>query len=133
MGDAGYDYSDPESFLAAAVAQFSARANAIVGENHPQDPTEGWTQDEIDSFFAHATEEEVVALYDHAQPELTADQREQLEETLAEEVTLGLAEHSCSLGIRDEAAEVYADVEETYVLEHEDELTALAASVADED
>lgn len=130
MRDAGYEYKDADAFTAATYAEFSGRVREVTGSASAVDPTAGWTQEQIDEFFATATPEEVDALYAPS-PELTADQRQRLEAILKDEVDVALADYDCAAGLRDEAADIYADVEEQYLLAHEDELAALAASLAD--
>lgn len=125
----GYDYASREDFQMATYAEFSAKASAVTGASVGSDPTLGWTQDQIDEFWATSTPEEIDALY-NAKPELTAGQRTALEAILEEEVAVGLQEHECSKDMNDKTAAIRADVESQYAIEHEDELTALAASLA---
>ena len=131
MSDAGYDYEDPDGFTSAAYSEFSSKVSAVTGTVTNADPTAGWTPEQLAEYEATHTQEEVDALFS-TQTEFTADQRKQLEAILAEEVVVALADHACTASLKDESAAIYADVEERYALEHSDELTALAASMAGE-
>ena len=130
MKDSGYDYAIPHSFQTDAYTEYSTKASDIVGGSVSSDPLEGWTEDQIDEFWATATDEEIAALAP-AKPALTADQRTQLEALQKQEIAVALADHECTANLKDESAAIYADVEEQYAIAHKDELTALAASLAD--
>lgn len=129
MNDSGYDYASRDAFWGATYAEFSGKVDDVTGPSTYVDPTADFTPEELDEYLATATDEEIKAL---SPPplELSADQRAQLEAILADEVAVALADHKCTAGLSDEAAAIYADVEEKYTLAHEDELAALAASLA---
>ena len=129
MKDSGYDYESPDTFQAAARAEFSAKASDIVGDAAMSSPTADWTPDQLDEFLATASPEEINALT-NPQRDLSADQRTQLEALLSQEIAVAVADHECTASLKDESAAIYADVEEQYALEHQDELAALAASMA---
>ncbi len=128
MYAAGYDYSSPEDYGSATYFEFSGRVREVTGEYPAPDPLEGWTQEETDEFFATASDDEVEALV-NTPPDVTEQQRRQLEQIFADEVALGLQNLLCTRALKDDAAEIYGGVEELYALEHEDELAALAASL----
>jgi len=129
MKDSGYDYASPHSFHTDAFTEYSTKASGIVGGSVSSDPMEGWTEDQIDAFWATATDEEIAALTP-ANQVFTAEQRTQLEALQTQEIAVALADHACTASLKDESAAIYADVEEKYALAHKDELTALAASLA---
>lgn len=129
MKDAGFEYEDQNDFWESSYTEFQARADEVLGPDFYADPMADWTQEEIDEFMETATNEDWDELYSN-QNQLTADQRTQLEEILADEIVLAKAQFTCSKDMNDESAEIYAEIEEQYALEHEDELKALAASVA---
>lgn len=129
MKDSGYDYASPSTFQTAAYAEFSAKATAVAGADAFSHPTDGWTPEQLTEYEATHTQEEVDALFT-TQAEFTADQRTQLEALVTQEIAVALTEHECSASLKDESADIYADVEEQYALEHQDELAALAASMA---
>lgn len=131
MRDSGYDYASPESFSGAAYAEFSVKVSEVTGAEVFADPTAGWTPEQVDDFAATHTDEEVEALF-NPHVELTADQRRQLEAILVQEVAVALANHACTASLKDDAADIYADVEEQYTLDHADDLSALAASMAEQ-
>lgn len=132
MADAGYTFTDAQTFLEVATSRYSARAAEIVGDAYLSDPTAGWTAEEVDAFFATATQADIDTLYSRRAP-LTPGQRSDLEDLLAEEVDVALAEHACTAQTGPEAARIAAEVEDTYVHEHEAELLAIAAVLAERD
>lgn len=129
MKDSGYDYDSPLMFGSDATAQFQAKAQAIAGADAYSHPTDGWSPDQLDEYIATHTEEEVDALFTR-QTEFTADQRTGLEALMTQEIAVAVADFECSASFKDEAAQIYADVEEEYALVHKDELAALAATMA---
>ncbi len=129
MNKSGFDYANDKEFLDKAYQDFQTQADAVLGPDfYSKDPTDGWTQDKIDQFWASASQDQIDALYNQAR-ELTADQRTQLEAILADEVTVGLAEHACSQDLNARGPDISAEIEAAYALEHEDELKALAATL----
>lgn len=131
MKKAGFDYAKDQDFWEKGQSALQARADEVLGPDFNKDPMAGWSQDKIDEFFASATQEEIDAMFNQPRT-LTADQRTQLEAILADEVTAGLAEHTCSKDLNSEGQDIYAEIEEAFALEHEDELKALAVTLASE-
>jgi len=131
MKKAGYDYATQQDFWDKGQSALQSRADEVLGPDYYKDPTEGWSQDKIDEFFASATQDEIDALYKTTQT-LTADQRTQLEAIFKDEVAVGLAEHTCSKDLNAKSGDIYAEIEETFALAHEDELKAVAATLASE-
>jgi hypothetical protein len=129
MKKAGYDFKNQEDLWDKGFNTIQERHDEIV-PNRWADPMEGWTDEEINDFWENATQEEIDALY-NVSVNLTDDQRSQLESLLQEEIDLAVAQYECSKPYNEEMAEIYADVEEKFALEHEDELRALAAQFAD--
>jgi hypothetical protein len=129
MRDSGYDYAGPDTFQTAARSEFSAKATGVAGADAFSHSTDGWTPEQMTEYEATHTQQDVDALFS-TQPELTSDQREQLEAILAQEVDVALADHDCTASLKDASAAIYADVEEQFAVEHQDKLGALAASLA---
>jgi len=129
MKKAGFDYAKQQDFWEKGQTDLQARADEIIGPDFYKDPMEGWSQDKMDEFWASATQDEIDALYNQSH-EFTAEQRTALEAIFADEVKVGLAEHTCSKDLNEKGQDIYAEVEETYALAHEDELKALAATLA---
>ena len=129
MKKAGFDYATQQDFWEKGQTALQARADEVLGPDFYKDPMEGWSQEKMDEFWASATQDEIDALYNQSR-ELTADQRTALEAILADEVKIGLAEHTCSKDLNEKGQDIYAEIEETYALAHEDELKALAATLA---
>jgi hypothetical protein len=131
MKKAGFDYATQQDFWEKGQTALQARADDVLGPDFNKDPTAGWGQDKIDEFFASASQDEIDALFNQPRT-LTADQRTQLEAILADEVTAGLAEHECSKDLNAKGQDIYAEIEESFAVEHEDELKALAVTLASE-
>lgn len=132
MNKSGFDYATQQDFWEKGQTDLQARADDVMGPDFNQDPTAGWSQDQIEEFFASATQDEIDALFNPTRT-ITADQRTQLEAIFADEVKVGLAEHECSKDLNAKSQDIYAEIEESFALEHEDELKALAATLASEE
>jgi hypothetical protein len=127
MRAAGYEYEGPNAVWEAVYPEFQARHDEIVGPDFYADPMEGWTQEQIDDFWATATQEQIDALF-NAPPDLTDAQRAALEALLADEIELAVAEFDCSKPYNENYQELSQIIEEEYALEHRAEIEALLAS-----
>lgn len=127
MKDQGFDYETPNDIWETAYNDFLTRHDDIVGDLYSRDPFSGWTQDEIDAFFATATQEQIDAMYDGLY-DLADDQRAALEDLLADEIDLSVAEYGCTKTYQEDYQDIYSEVEESYALEHQAEIEALMAS-----
>lgn len=128
MKKAGYEYESQEDFWNRGYQAIQERHDEIVPDLY-SDPFEGWTDEEINTFFETSTQEEIDALFNKPY-DLTPEQRSALEELLQEEIALAVAQFECSKPLNEQMSEIYADIEEKFVLEHEDELRALAAQLS---
>lgn len=133
MRASGYNYESQDALWSSAYKDFTARADGIVGDGYEMDPTAGWSDEKRSEFFSSATEEEIAALYAGPASTLSEDQRARLEALQAEETALALAARACTVANQEEAKAIAADVETRYVREHEAELAAIAASLAEQD
>lgn len=102
MRDKGFDFDDPSDIWSLAFPEIQRRHSDIVS----------------------------VAIT--GQEELTSEQRDLLEELLADEVTLTLAHFDCSQDYDAHMADLAAEIEQSFALEHEAELRRLAAALAEE-
>ncbi|MBN2177478.1 MAG: hypothetical protein JW722_07460 [Demequinaceae bacterium] len=127
MKDAGLDYAAPEDVWGGLYNEFLTRHDDIVGDTFNRDPFEGWTQDQIDDFYATATQEQIDALYENLYA-LTDDQRAALEILLADEIEVAVAEYGCTKTYNEDYQDIYSAIEEAYALEHQAEIEALMAS-----
>lgn len=127
MAQKGYDYANQQDFWDRAYVKAQERVDQIVGEGYGDDPMAGWTQERKDEFFATATQADWDALW--VKEPLTDAQKSALEEALALEVDEALAEFECSSAYGKAHAEIAAEVEEDFALEHRDELEQLAAAI----
>lgn len=116
MKDRGFTYTSQEEFWEKGYQSIYSQLEEIV-PNQYADPFEGWSDTEIEDFFATATNAEIDALW--GPPELTDDQRTRLEALLEEEIKIAVAEFECNKPHSEKSAEIYAEIEEKYVLENE--------------
>lgn len=128
MKKEGFDYASQQDYWDKGYTEYQDRLTKILGDDYYKDPMEGWTQEQMDDFWATATQEQIDALY--KQPEPTADQKKQLEAQLADEVKVALAEHKCSSDYSKKMTDIYGEIEEQFALDHEEELKQLAASLS---
>ena len=131
MKDQGFEYESLNDFWETSYTELQARHDEIVGDDLYKDPFEGWTEDEINDYFENTPQDEIDEFLNPTF-DLTADQREQLEALLADEIELAVAQFECSKDYNAEVSDIYAEIEEQYALEHEDELRQLAASLAED-
>ena len=129
MKEEGFEYESQTAFWEDGYTEYQERLNEILGDDYYKDPMEGWTQEQMDEFWETATQEEIDAFF--TQPEPTDAQRTQLEELLADEIKVAVAQFTCSGDYNEQMTEIYAEIEETFALEHEEELRALAASLTE--
>ncbi len=129
MHKAGFDYPAVQNFWETAQAEFQARADEVLGPDFYKDPMDGWSQAQMDDFWATKSQDEVNTFFSKSS-RLTDGQRSQLEAILADEVPVALAENSCAKDFTDKTQDIYSQIEEQYALEHGDELKALAAALA---
>lgn len=124
MADRGFDYPTPEGMYETVYEDFQKRFEEIVGPNGGYaDPFEGWSQQEIDAFFAEKTQEEIEAFFAQAQDEAEAriDQAA-LAALQQEERDLAVANHECSLDLRDLQTELSKEYEAEFIREHRAQL-----------
>ncbi len=125
------DYASLTEFYDKGYASIQTKHDEIVGDQMYRDPFEGWTEDEINDWFENTSPEQQDAFWtDLYTIKLSDDQRAQLEDLLQEEIALATAELGCSKPYNEKAADIRADIEERYALEHEAELREIAAQFA---
>lgn len=127
MAEAGYDYESPNAIWESVYADLQARHDEIVGPDFYADPMEGWTEDEIAAFWETATEDEINDLFNYSR-DITDDQRAALEDLLADEIEISVAQWQCSEPMQEESMDLYQQIEEEFALEHRAELEEIAAS-----
>jgi hypothetical protein len=112
MGSAGYEYESMNTMHETVHQDFQTRFDAIVGPNGGYtDPFEGWTQEEIDSFFEEKSEEEIEAFFSEAEQTTRDDiDMDALAALQQEEIDLAVADFEC----RDGYWETYQEVTEDY-------------------
>lgn len=132
ISDAGHDFDSQEQLWEDGWNDIQTRHDEILGDDYYRDPFEGMTDAQIEDFMSSATQEELEEMWD-VTVELTADQEAQLEALLEEEASLAVADFECSNAMWTELEDTYAELEEQFVLEHQDELNALAAQFGTND
>lgn len=131
MKKAGYEFTNQNDLWERGYQDIQTRHDEIAGDaiNANNDPFEGWSEEEITDFFENTPQDEIEALFNKPF-DLTDDQRSQLEALMAEEIDLAVSQFQCSKPITAKTQDLYAEIEEQYALEHEDELRELAATLA---
>lgn len=132
MHDAGFDYSDRYQFTRDAIDDFTARAEQIVPPGFQADLFAGMSAQERDDFWIEATEDDWAKLEERYAASIDPQLKRDLEALFAEEVDVAMAEHQCSKALEAEADEIATEVEARYVEDHQDEIAALALSLAQE-
>jgi hypothetical protein len=112
MAAAGHEYESPSQMSESIYLDLQTRFDAIVGPNGGYaDPFEGWTQAEIDAFFAEKTEEEIDAFFRESEQSARDDvDMEALAALQQEEIALAVTDFEC----RGDYYEVYQEVSEEY-------------------
>lgn len=122
MADRNYTFQSENDLYDWVYSDLQGRVEEVV-PNMWNDPFAGWSDDEINAFYENATQEELDALW--ATPELTDEQRSQLEALYEEEIDLALANWECGKDSREKYNDIYAQIETEYVRENEAALAAL--------
>lgn len=130
MHDAGFDYSDRQNFTSQATADFTSRALRIVPAGFEPDIFSGMNSQQQDDFWEEATEQDWAALKEDYAARIDPKLRSELEALLAEEVDVAMAEHNCSKALQADADAIAEEVEDAYVRDHQDQIAALALSLA---
>lgn len=128
MSGAGFEYDTRMEFWESAWTEYQERHDEILGPDFYADPFEGWSESEINDFFENSSQEEIDALFNNQQS-LTDEQRSQLEELLADEIEIAVANYECEKGFREQEQDIYAQIEAEYAEQNRAELEALAASL----
>lgn len=124
MTGRGFEYTTPDEMYQSIFEDFQKRFEAIVGPNGGYvDPMEGWSQEEIDSFFAEKSQEEIEAFFAQAQEESEARvDKDALAALQQEERDLAVANYECSQDLRDIQEELSKEYEAAFIREHREQL-----------
>lgn len=124
MADQGFTYESPDKMYESVYEDFQKRFDAIVGPNGGWvDPMEGWTQDEIDSFFAEKSQDEIEAFFAAAQEETQQNiDQDALAALQQEERDLAVANAECSTDLNDLYTELYKEYEARFITDHRSRL-----------
>lgn len=129
MSEEGYDFESPESMYDSAFRDFEQRLEEIVGPNGGfVDPFEGWTEEEINTFFEEKSQDEIDAFFEQAQNQEPDYDEEALAALQQEEIDLAVASARCQSAIDEAFQDVYAEHEAEFIDQHREELERIKAA-----
>lgn len=117
MADRGHQYDSIEQMYDEIYVDFEARLDAIVGAGGGWgDPFEGWTDEQIETFYIEKSEEEVEAFFEQAQSEAQANiDQEALAALQQEERDLAVVSYQCSQEMRETIEELRQEYESRFI------------------
>ncbi len=125
MGDAGYAFDDQDEMYDWLFDDFQMRVDEVLGQQY-FDPFEGWTEEEINSFFETKTEEEIEAFFRENEQQGRAEVDEEALAVLnAEEIEIALANFDCSQDFQELWQEVSEEYEADFVRQNRTRLEEL--------
>lgn len=122
MSEAGYEVGTRNEMWETVYEDFQERLDAIVGPNSGfGDPFEGWSEDEINTFFEEKSQEEIDAFFEEA----NAKARENVDMDAVralqqEEIDMAVADFECGEAIDEIYAEVVAEYESDLIAANRD-------------
>ena len=124
MAERGFEYESMNAMQEVIWTDFQERFDALVGPGGGfADPFAGWTQEEIDAFFAEKTQEEIDAFFATAEQEAQQDvDQEALAALQQEEIDLAVADYECRGDYYDVFQEVSAEYEADFIAENREAL-----------
>lgn len=131
MAAAGYEFDDQEDMYDWLFTDFQQQVDEVIGQVFV-DPFEGWSQSEIDEFFASKTDEEIEAFFRESEQQSRADVDEvALGELNKQEIAMAIADFDCFEGFEEIYAEVSAEYEADFVRENRTRLDELRGGRGD--
>ena len=120
MSDRGYDYDDAEDLQNTAIPDLQNRYQEIVGQS---DPFAGWTDEQIEEFYANNNPQEIQDYFDQFAEQARQEVDEEAVASLQqEELALATANYECGEERRTIEQEVTAELEKDFIRENRDAL-----------
>ena len=120
MSDRGYDYDDAEDLQITALPDLRNRYQEIVGQS---DPFSGWTDEQIEEFYANNNPQEIQDYFDQFAEQARQEVDEEAVASLQqEELALATANYECGEERRTIEQEVTAELEKDFIRENRDAL-----------
>jgi hypothetical protein len=129
MAGKGFDYESQDVMYQTVFEDFQARLDEIVGPDGGYvDPFDGWSEEEIEAFFAEKTQEEIDAFFEEANNTPVDYDQTALAALQQEEIDLAVAAAQCSAGYYEQYQEVAGDYEAEFIASHRDQLESIRQS-----
>ena len=124
MADRGYRYEDQNEMFASISTDFGGRLDEIIGpDGGAVDPFEGWTEEQVATFLAENSQEEIDDFYEQAQSEARAAvDQEAVAALQQEERDLAAANFECGRDLQDVLEEVWPEYEQGFISENREQL-----------
>ena len=124
MADRGYRYEDQNAMFEVIFQDFGDRLDEIVGPDGGfVDPFEGWTREEVETFMAENSEQEIQDYYEQARSEARAGvDQEAVAALQQEERDLAVADFECGRELQDVLEEVWPEYEQGFIEENREQL-----------
>jgi hypothetical protein len=130
MAGKGFNFESEQKMHETIYEDFQKRFEEIVGPGGGYgDPFVGWSEEEIEAFFAEKSQDEIDAFFRAAQEEARADvDMVALAALQEEEIELAVANFECSRELRTLYEELNKEYEAAFIEEHRDQLEAIRQS-----
>ena len=127
MADRGYRYDSAETMYEEVYDDFGRRLEEIVGSDSVyEDPFEGWTEEEIETFMAEKSDEEIDDFFTQASHQRIEEvDQEALAVLQQEERDLAVANFECGEALAAVTEEVWKEYEQRFVEENREVLEQL--------
>ena len=124
MADRGYLYEDQNAMYGEVFEDFGNRLDEIIGPGGGfVDPFEGWTTEEVETFMAENSEQEIEDFYEQARSEARAGVDQDAVAALQqEERDLAVANFECGRELEDVMEEVWPEYERGFIEENREQL-----------
>lgn len=124
MADRGYRYEDQNAMFEVIFQDFGNRLDELVGPDGGfVDPFEDWTREEVETFMAENSEQEIQDFYEQARSEARAGvDQEAVAALQQEERDLAVANFECGQELQDVLEEVWPEYEQGFIEENREQL-----------
>lgn len=124
MADRGYRYENQNELYELVFQDFSSRLDEIIGPDRGfVNPFEGWTAEEVETFMAENSEQEIEDFTEQARSEARAGvDQEAVAALQQEERDLAVANVECGRELQDVYQEVWSEYEQGFIEENREQL-----------